>query len=317
MSNFIDVQSQAAIIATSFDNMTVKPLRPRYIFDAAAQDKNWDLNRSPIKGDAISFVTLSAFSSNTAALSATNLNYNTGTNTSYTRRSATLSPYGNYSSVDVFELQPESFVGVMSDVAFSLQDQAMNSLNQIARAEIDKNKYANEVSGTLSSTYHYYASNGTVGSMGQLRAIDVRKVVADLKGDNVEPYEDGNFLGIVHPNVSTQLRSETGNAAWSNAVLSGDESVQRRFNGIIGIFEGVRFIANNEVEGAGTNTYSNYFMGREGVGKAIGRDVGVSMNPVLQGPHSSVAIMRWNALVGYKIIRREAIRIVSSIGTQR
>ena len=153
--------------------------------------------------------------------------------------------------------------------------------------------------------------------MGQLRAVDVRRIVADMKGDNVEPYEDGNYVGIVHPNVSTQLRSETGNAAWSNAVLSGDEVVQRRFNGTIGVFEGVRFVMNSQISGAGTNTYSSYFLGREGVGKAVGKDVSVSMNPVLQGPYSSVAIMRWSALIGYKIIRREAIRIVSSIGTQR
>jgi N4-gp56 family major capsid protein len=317
MSNFIDVTSQSAIIGSAYDQMSVKPLRPAYIFDAVAQEKNWNLNRVPTKGDTMIFTVLDAFSSNTAALSATNLNYNGGTNTSYTRRSVSLAPYGNYSGVDVFELEPEQFVDSMLDVGFSLQDQAMNSLNEIAKSEIDKNKYSNEVSGTLSATYHYYASNGTAGSMGQLRAVDVRKVVADMKADNVVPYEDGNYIGIVHPNVSTQLRSETGNAAWSDAVLAGDQAVQRRFNGEIGIFEGVRFVVNNQVSGAGTSTYSNYFMGREGVGKAVGKDVGVSMNPVLQGPHSSVAIVRWNALVGYKIIRREAIRIVSSIGTQR
>ena len=316
-NNFNDVVSQAAIIATSFDNMTVEPLRPRYVFDGVAQEKFWNLNSSPSKGDAMTFVVLDAFSANTAALDPTNLNYNEGTTTAYTRRSVTLQAYGNYSSVDVFEFTPESFVDNMADVAFNIQDQGMNSLNRIARAAIDLNQYSNEVSGTLSSTYHYYASNGTAGSMGQLRAIDVRKVVADLKGDNVMTYEDGNYVGIVHPNVGTQLRSETGNAAWSNAVLSGDQSVQRRFNGEIGVFEGVRFIVNNEVGGAGTNTYSSYFMGREGVGKAVGRDLGVSMKPELEGPHSNIAIMRWNALVGYKIIRREAIRIVSRIGTQR
>jgi len=316
---YIDVQSQAQVIATSFDNMTVKPLRPRYIFDAVAQEKHWNLNSTPVKGNTISFPVLSAFSANTAALSGTNVAFGGGTKTVFTRRSAVLGVYGDYSEIDVLEFEPETFVDIMGDVAFSNQDQGMNSLNRVARAEIDKNQYSNEVSGTLSATYHYYASgaSATASSMGQLRAVDVRRVVADMKADNVLPYEDGNYIGIVHPNVSTQLRSETGNAAWSDAVLAGDSAVQRRFNGIIGTFEGVNFIVNNEVAGAGTGTYSSYFLGREGVGKAIGKDLQVSMNPVLQGPHSSVAVMRWNALVGYKIIRREAIRIVSSIGTQR
>jgi len=316
-NNFNDVVTQAAIIATSFDNMSIDPLRPQYVFDGVAQEKFWNLNSSPSKGDTMVFTTRAAYSANTAALDPTNLNYNEGTTSSYTRRSVSLQAYGDYTSVDVFEFTPETFVDNMADVAFDIQDQGMNSINRVARAAIDLNKYSNEVSGTLSSTYHYYASNATAGSMGQLRAIDVRKIVADMKADNVRPYDDGNFIGIVHPNVATQLRSETGNAAWSNAVLAGDGSVQRRFNGEIGIFEGVRFIVNNEVEGAGSSTYSNYFLGREGVGKAIGRDLGVSMKPELEGPHSNIAIMRWNALIGYKIVRRQAIRIVSSIGTQR
>ena len=313
-NNFIDIQSQTAIIATAFDNMTVEPLRPKYIFDGLAQEKSWNLNSSPTKGDALSFVVLSAFSANTAALDPTSLAYNGGTKTAYTRRSVALEAYGNYSAVDVFEFAPEAFVDSMADVAFSLQDQGMNSLNKISRAAIDKNKFRDEISGALSTTYHFYASNATVGSMGPLRAIDVRKVVAKMKADNVPTYEDGNYVAVVSPEVATQLRAETGNAAWGAAVLSGDTSILRRFNGEIGTFEGVRFIVNNEVFKSGA-TYSNYFMGRDGVGKAIGRDLAVSMKPELEGPHSNIAIVRWNALVGYKVIRRESIRIVSSTST--
>jgi hypothetical protein len=152
--------------------------------------------------------------------------------------------------------------------------------------------------------------------MGPLRAVDVRKIVADMKGDNVMPFEDGNFVAIVDPNQSTQLRAETGNAAWRAAYTVGDLAVQNVFNGEIGIFENVRFVVNNEVSGSGTNTVSGYFFGREGIGKAIGRDVSVSMKPELEGPQSNLAVMRWNALVGYKIIRREAIRIIETTNSQ-
>ena len=39
MSNFVDVTSQAAIIGSAYDQMSVKPLRPAYIFDAVAKEK--------------------------------------------------------------------------------------------------------------------------------------------------------------------------------------------------------------------------------------------------------------------------------------
>ena len=311
-NTFNDVASMAQVIATSFDNMTVRPLRPNYIFDAVCQEKQWNLNRNPNKGDTMVFPVLNAFGADTAALDPTSTVITGGEVNVYTRRTVSLSLYGKHAVIDTLQMVPEAFVDAAGDVAFNMQDQAMNSLNVLARAAIDLNKYSNEVSGTLSGTYHYYGSSGTVGSMGPLKAVDVRSVVADMKGDNVKPFGDGNYVAIVDPVVSTQLRAETGNAAWRSAHLSGDSSVQQVFSGEIGIFENVRFVVNNEVSGASTNTVSSYFLGSEGCGKAIGKDVSVSMKPDLDGPHSNLATMRWNALVGYKIVRREAIRIIET-----
>ena len=49
-NNFNDIITQAAIIATSFDNLSVEPLRPRYIFDGLAMEKNWNLLFMTTKG---------------------------------------------------------------------------------------------------------------------------------------------------------------------------------------------------------------------------------------------------------------------------
>jgi N4-gp56 family major capsid protein len=317
-NNFNDNVTQAAIIATAFDNMSVKPLRPNYVFDALAKEKVWNLPSMPNKGDALQFTRLSALSSNTGALDATSTAINGGKKNSYVRVAVSMDAYGDYMVYDTLELGNESFVDALADGAFLTQDQAMNSVNLLARTAIDKNQYSNTVSGTLSSTYHYYASGGgTAGQMGVLKAIDVRAIVADMKADNVKTFEDGYYLAVVDPNVATQLKSETGNAAWGAAVLAGDESVQRRFTGDIGTFEGVRFVVSTECAKSGTGTVSSYFLGQDGVGKAVGQDVRISMKPELEGPHSNLAIMRWNALIGYGIIRREAIRIVSSSQSQR
>jgi len=316
-NNFNDISSQAAIIATAFDNMSVKPLRPNYVFDNLAKEKVWNLPQMPNKGDAIQFVRLGALSSNTSALDVTAAAGTGSQKNAYVRVAVSMDAYGDHAIMDTFELGNESFIDAVSDMAFLLQDQGMNSINKLARAAIDLNQYANTVSGTLSGTYHYYASNGTASTMGVLKAIDVRKVVADLKGANVPTYEDGFYLAVIDPSVATQLRSETGNAAWGAAVLAGDQSVQRRFNGDLGTFEGVRFISSTECRKQTTNTVSTYFLGVDGVGKAQGRDLQVSLKPEMGGDHSNLLTIRWNGLLGYGIIRRESIRIVSSSQSQR
>jgi N4-gp56 family major capsid protein len=310
-NNFIDVKTQAAVIATAFDSLSVKPLRPNYVYDAIAQEKVWALSTMPKKGDSITFVKLGALSANTGALDTTASSITGSQKVAYTRVNVPMTVYGDHSVIDTLELGNESFIDVVSDVAFSLQDQAMNSMNRLARATIEKNKFANGVSGTLSTFYHYYASNATAKSMGPLRAIDVRKIVADMKADNVQPLADGFYVGIVHPIVATQLRAETGNASWGAAVLAGDGSVQLRFAGDIGTFEGVRFVTTSEV-GSTSTIYSSYFLGKDALGKAVGKDVGVSVKPDLDGPHSNLLTVRWNALLGYGIVRRESVRIVSS-----
>jgi hypothetical protein len=77
-------------------------------------------------------------------------------------------------------------------------------------------------------------------------------------------------------------------------------------------FEGVRFLINSQVTGASSGTISAYVMGPDFVGKAIGHDVSVRINPILQGTHENLLVTHWEALVGYKIIRRESGRIIET-----
>jgi N4-gp56 family major capsid protein len=308
-NSFVDVIKTANVIGTTFSNVTVKPLRPQYVFDAMAQERRWNLNTSPARGDALQFPVLSALSANTAALDPTTAALTGSQTLTYTRRSVSMDLYGDHMSIDVLELKPEAFVDIIDDAVSQMADQGMNSLNVLAKAAMDLNKYANETSGTLSGTYHYYASNATASTMGPLKAIDVRKVVADMKGDSVRAFEDGFYRAIVHPIAAQQLRAETGNAAWRAPQVYKD-SVDEVFTGEVGEFEGVRFIVNSQITGSGTGTLSSYLMGRDFVGKAIGIDLRVKTRSWLGGNHENLLGIFWESLVGYKIIRREAGRIV-------
>jgi len=315
-SSFWDTTSVTEIIGTMFDNLSVRELRPKYIFDSLSQDKNWQLSNPPKKGDTMTFVTLGSYTANTAALDATNDSVSGGKTPSFARKSVSLELYGDHSSLDIMGMAPETFVDSVSDAAWAVGDQGMNSMNKIARAVWDKNKYSNEASGTISSTYHYYGSDGTIGSIGSLKAVDVRKIFTDLKASNVKTFNDGLYRFVVDPIQAQQLRAETGNAAWRFPHANQGELSRQIVDGEIGSFEGFMFVANNEVLGAGTGTITGYAVGEEAVGKAVGSDINISPNKVLRGTHENILILKWNSLVGYRVVRREALRTIETNNTR-
>jgi hypothetical protein len=308
----IDVSNIGNVIGTLYDGNSVRELRPEYIFDAMSQEKVWNMGRPPVKGDTMVFPLISAYSSNTAALDPTSDDISSGATTlTSTRRSVSLEAYGDHSVVDVFEAEPEAFTDLVADVGWAVRDQGFNSINLLARNTMDLNKYSNEASGTISSTYHSYGSSGTVGSFGPLKAVDIRRVYTQLRGANVQSWPDGFYRAIVAPRGAQQLRAETGNDAWrafqNNNSNAGSQGIEQAS---IGTFEGFAFFPNNQVEGVDTGTISAYFMGREAVGKAVGKDLMVTPNRNLRGTHENLLIIKWNALIGYKVVRRVALHTV-------
>lgn len=316
-NNFIDKTTAAAVVGTTFDNNVIRPLRPQYIFDAVAKEKVWNISTPPKRYDTISFPILAAQDANTAAADPTAVTPGGSVKSTYSRRSVTLDLYGDNSMLDTAEFSNETFVDEVSDAAFNLTDQGANSLNLLARAAMDLNRYANETSGTLSSTYHAYGSYGFGASTaGPLKAVTVRATVAKLRADNVLTFPDGLFWWIITSQQYTQLRADSDNASWTKIHESGtNELANSIMRANPDVFEGCRFILNDEVAGKGTGTLSSYCLGREFVGKAIGFDLQVSTDPKMWGQFASILNMFWNALVGYKIIRREAGRIIETVST--
>jgi hypothetical protein len=316
-NTFIDKVSAAPVVGTTFDNSTVRALRPQYIFDAVCQEKRWNISTPPKRYDTIQFPVLAALSANTATPDVTAVTPNSDEKASYSRRTVTLDIYGRNSIIDLAELDHEAYVDEVADASFNLTDQGMNSLNDLARTAMDLNTYANETSGTLSSTYHGYGSYGIgSGTAGPLKAVTVREVVASLRGDNVKTYPDGLYWWIITPQQYTQLRADSDNAAWSKIYESGtNELANAIMRGNPDVFEGMRFLMNNQVTGAGTGTLSSYAFGREFVGKAIGYDLRTGTDSKLWGKFEHLLSIYWTALVGYKIIRREAGRIIETVAT--
>jgi len=158
-----------------------------------------------------------------------------------------------------------------------------------------------------------------------IEANDVRKQTAALRAANVATF-NGYYMGYIHPDVSYDLRRETGNASWNAPHVNVDTA--NIYNGEIGTFESVRFIetprakvfanASNGTASTGTiDVYCTHIMGRQALAKAYSQiDGNGAFAKVVRGPVVD-SLMRFNPigwywLGGYGRFREAALERIES-----
>jgi len=92
-----------------------------------------------------------------------------------------------------------------------------------------------ESAGALSTT----AAKSTITTTDTLKGRDIRYAVTKLRASNVAT-RGGMYTAYVHPEVSHDLRTETGNNIWRTP--NEYQNIQSLYAGEIGAWEGVRFI---------------------------------------------------------------------------
>ena len=162
-----------------------------------------------------------------------------------------------------------------------------------------------------------------------IRAADVRYVTAKLRGANVSPFDGTHYAGVIHPDVSVDLRTETGAAAWLDP--SNYSAAEKRWNGEIGAFEGVRFMESpraplfaNASDGAGAagtvDVYATIIFGQQALAKAFSKMGGPNPRIVAGAVVDKLRRFQplgWHHYVAYGRFREAAlwrIETSSSIG---
>ena len=92
-----------------------------------------------------------------------------------------------------------------------------------------------ESAGALSTT----AAKSTITTTDTLKGRDIRYAVTKLRASNVAT-RGGMYTAYVHPEVSHDLRTETGNNIWRTP--NEYQNLSALYAGEIGAWEGVRFI---------------------------------------------------------------------------
>jgi len=158
-----------------------------------------------------------------------------------------------------------------------------------------------------------------------ITANDIRKTVAALRKANAVSF-NGMYMGYVHPDVSYDLRRETGVASWRDPHVYSDPA--NIYMGEIGAFEGVRFIEtprgeifSNAFNGTGSpgtgDAYSTLIMGRQALAMAHSVVDGNGPFPrVVRGPVTDVLYrfqpIGWYWLGGYARFREASLRRIES-----
>lgn len=173
------------------------------------------------------------------------------------------------------------------------------------------------------STQEEFIGQATLGAIlatDILTADEVRQQHASAVTAEVQKLAGDKFIWVIHPQVSYDLKSETGDGAFiAPAQYVNTEKV---YNNEVGIFGGFKFVESSRCrigadEGdTNVDAYWNYIFGADAVAKAVQIAPGL-----VEGPVTDYLLrlkpLGWYGLFGYGIFRNEAMRLVigaSSIG---
>ena len=224
----------------------------------------------------------------------------------------TLNEYGN-SVLTTDKLVFESLSDVDPAIANIIAYNQVDTLDQLVRAVL--------IGGT-----NVIRSDGDAVSSQALNLLTtgddfssahVRYTVAKLRGNNALPLANGLYGCYIHPDVSHDLRAESGAAGWrSPHEYSGASDI---WGGVLGVYEGAFFIESPRTyigaDGASSkNVHRTLIMGQQALAEAVGYEPQVVIGPVTD------KLMRfrpvgWKALIGWARYREESLYRIETTST--
>lgn len=311
----ITQQSSVSVDQAAYDRLAYFALRSELLFDQAADVQ---ATNQAMPGSSVIFTIFNELSVATSTLSETaDLTPATMGDAQVT---VTLAEYGNTVATTA-KLRGTAFLDVDATAANLIGYNAGSSIDTVVQAVLGAGTNVAYATGGAAVP----TSTVTVKADAILTANDIRKQTAALRTANVATF-NGYYMGYIHPDVSYDLRKETGNAAWNAPHVNVDTA--NIYNGEIGTFESVRFIetpraplsanASNGTSTTGTiDVYSTLIMGRQALAKAYSQIDGNGVVPkVVRGPVVD-SLMRFNPigwywLGGYGRFREASLRRIES-----
>ena len=184
-----------------------------------------------------------------------------------TQVSVTLNEYGSASlatrKLELFSLSDVD-PAIADIIAFNMAD----SLDTVALgALVGGTNAIAEVNGNAVSTFAGTYTNGTtqksVLSTDVIKSRDIRLAVAKLRANKAVPRQGEYYWVGIHPEVSHDLRAETGSGGWRDDHKYSETGAGEFWPGTIGTYEGAMFVESprmaNYADGTGAGSSSGTF----------------------------------------------------------
>jgi len=222
----------------------------------------------------------------------------------------TLNEYGN-AVLTTRKLQLFSLADVDPAIANIVAYNMADSIDEIVQTELRGG--SNVIYATGGATTP--TATNEIAAEDVISAADIRKAVAKLRAGNAVARKGSLYWCAIHPEVSHDLRAETGSGAWR--LPHEYQTNENIWAGEIGTFEGAYFIESprmyNTTDGASSaRVFRTILAGQQALAEAVAEEPHVVIGNVTD------KLMRlrpigWYGVLGFKRYRESALyRIESS-----
>lgn len=282
----------AGLVQTAYDRMVEFELRDEPLIRAVADKRP---AKQSMPGDSVVLQRYVDLSQATTPLSEES-DITAPAVATPTSTTITLQEFGN-AAIVTRKLQLFSLTDVDPDIATLLANNMADSIDSVAMTTLRGG--SNVVyAGNASST-------GSVDKADLVDSADIRKVVAKLRGNKAAPRKQSLYWCGIHPDVSHDLRAESGAGGWR---LPHEYSqVSNIWAGEIGNYEGAYFVESARLYNAFDGT-------TETAGAPSGITISAGVATVSQSAHG-YAVGDYVQISGATPAGLNAIQLVTSVAT--
>jgi N4-gp56 family major capsid protein len=221
----------------------------------------------------------------------------------------TLAEYGN-AVLNTRKLELFSLSNVKPAIANIVAYNMLNSIDSVVLTELrGGSNVIMEISGAIDDTSPDATSMTSTDTFGSKH---VRYVVAKLRTNSAVPRKGNLYYCTIHPEVSHDLRADTGAAGWRDP--HNYSAPDQIWAGEIGQYEGAYFVESprnyNALDsGTGDNTVRNFrtiFAGQQALAEAVAEEFGVVVGNVTDKLKRFTPI-GWYGVAGWKRYREESL----------
>jgi N4-gp56 family major capsid protein len=181
-------------VTTAFDQVAYFALRSQPLFEMIADVRSTAQSHN---GSGVQFTFYADMAQATSAL--TENSDVTAVALTDSAVTVTLAEYGN-AVITTAKVRGTSFLNVDADAANIVGYNMADSLDKIV---------SDVANGGSNVTYVGQTSRGAITASDNYTAAEGRKAVAQLRGRNAPGWDNGNYVAIIHPDVSYDLRGDT------------------------------------------------------------------------------------------------------------